>query len=63
MFIYKYRILSDMKLHNLNVDIENLMKPIENSWQQWQPKGRVRFDNGVWHQRMVLVDRRYIDND
>ena len=63
MFIYKYRILSDMKLDNLNVDIENLMKRIENSWQQWQPKGRVRFDNGVWYQCMVLVDKRHIDND
>lgn len=58
MRIYKYRILIDSTISNLNVDIDNLMEPIDNSLLQWQPQGRVRFENGFWIQRMILVDVR-----
>lgn len=58
MRIHDYRILIEASVTDLNSSIEALMKPNDNSWLQWQPKGRVRFDNGFWHQRMVLVDIR-----
>lgn len=58
MRIYKYRILIDSTISNLNSAVGDLMEPIDNSLLQWQPQGRVRFENGFWIQRMILVDVR-----
>lgn len=58
MRIHKYRILIDSRISDLNATIDDLMEPIDNSWLQWQPQGRVRFENGFWIQRMILVDVR-----
>lgn len=58
MRIYKYLILIDSTISNLNSAVGDLMEPIDNSLLQWQPQGRVRFENGFWIQRMILVDVR-----
>lgn len=62
MRVHEYRILLEQSIIDLNRSIEALMKPIDNSWLQWQPKGRVRHrvrdGSFFWYQRMVLVDIR-----